>query len=51
MAMKKWMASEVVLGTLGKGVRPAHQATESGPQGAKPTLDMADLAFSSLPQG
>ena len=36
---------EVVFGAFGKGVSPAHQAAGSGPQGAKPTLDVAGLAL------
>ena len=36
---------EVVFGALGKGVRPAYQATGPGPQRTKPTFDVVGFAF------
>ena len=36
---------EVMLGALGKGVSPAHQAAGSGPQSAEPTLDVAGFTL------
>ena len=36
---------EMIFGALGEGVRPAHLAAGSGPQGAKPTFDVVSFSF------
>ena len=35
----------MVFGVFGEGVRPSHQATEPGPQGAEPAFDVVGFAL------